>query len=258
MARKRNAKGPWFWRGTIVLMLASVFGLFAVAAFNAPPPLNADNRCKADRKDPAHTVLLIDQSDPFTPNDINWVRALVDEEARTLRKYGRLTVMVPNAADPYNPSVIFAQCSPGSADQANPLLANPRMIEDTWRETFYQPLIGEIERALASKEQPASPLSEALYAISDRADFQSGNKDMRLVLVSDLMQHSEDFSFYRKGADLSAFNETRLSETRPNLAGVDVVARIVPRQEYDLPMGDVKAFWRTYFEQTGANYGSIN
>jgi len=60
------------------------------------------------------------------------------------------------------------------------------------------------------------------------------------------------------GADAGAFDLSPLAENRPDLAGVDVVARIVPRQDYDLPLGDVKAFWRTYFEQTGASYGSVN
>jgi len=258
MARRRKSRSPWFWRSMIVVMLSSVFGLFAVAAFNEPPALNADSQCRVDRKDPAHTVLLIDQSDPFNPNDLGWVRALVDEEARTIARYGRLTVAVPNAGQPSNPRIIFSKCSPGSPDDANPLISNPQMVEDTWRENFYSPLITEIEAMLASKEQPASPLSEAIYAISDRADFQPATKQRRLVLVSDLMQHSEGFSFYQSGADLVAYSETRIAETRPDLSGVDVVARVVPRENYDLPMGEVKSFWRSYFESAGANYGSVN
>jgi len=258
MARRRNEKGPWFWRGAIGAMLASVLGLFGVMAFNQPPALTADTNCRADRKDPAHTILLIDQSDPFTDNDLGWVQEFIDAEARTLPRFGRLTVLTPNAADPYDPKVIFAKCSPGSAEDANPLLSNPRMIEDNWRDTFFQPLSGEIQTALKETRQPASPLSEALFAAADRADFQSGRKGRRLVLVSDLMQHSSDYSFYKLGANYDAFEETKLSGYIPSLENVDVVARIVPRREYDLPLGEVKTFWRAYFRSTGANYQSVN
>ena len=132
MARRRHEKGPWFWRGAIGTMLASVFGLFALMAFNQPPALNDDTHCRVDRKDPAHTILLIDQSDPFTDNDLGWVQEFVDAEARSLPRYGRLTVMTPNAADPYDPRIVFTRCSPGSAEDANPILSNPRMVEDTW------------------------------------------------------------------------------------------------------------------------------
>ncbi len=258
MARRRKSNGPWFWRGMIMLMVSSVFGLFAVAAFYEPPALDATSGCRLDRKDPAHTVLLIDQSDPFGPNDIAWVEALVDEEARTLRRYGRLTVMVPNAAQPYAPTLVFSKCSPGSPDDANPLVSNPRMVEDTWRELFHAPLVAAVGPVLTDTRQPASPIMEALFTISDRPDFQAGQPSLRLVLVSDLFQHSEDFSFYRSGLDQAAFEASRLADRQPDLAGIDVVARIVPREEYDLPLGEVKAFWRDYFDAVGARYGSVN
>lgn len=257
MPRQRE-KGPWFWRTAIGVMVLSVFGLFAVAAFNSPPALDTETACRLDRKDPAHTIMLIDQSDPFNPNDLGWVREFADAEARSLPKYGRLTVMTPNAGDPYNPAMVFSRCTPGSADDANPIFQNPRMMDDTWRDTFYTPLTDTLEAALMDKRQPSSPLSEAIFAIADRADFQSSRGDRRVVLVSDLMQHSDGFSFYRTGADYEAFKETKLGTQMPSLNDVDVVARVVPRQEYDLPLADVKAFWRTYFQSSGAQYGSVN
>lgn len=258
MARRRSDRGPWFWRGMIALMLGVVFGLFALVAFNQPPTVMADTGCRMDRKDPAHTVLLIDQSDPFNPNDLGWVYEFVDAEARSLPKYGRLTVMTPNAENPYDPKVIFVACSPGSAAEANPIFSNPKMIEQTWQTDFYEPLIAEVEKALLDTRQPSSPLSEAIYSIADRADFQEGKGRRRVVLVSDLMQHSEGFSFYRVGADYDAYLGSKLAETSPKMNKVEVVARIVPRQIYDLPMADVKAFWRAYFSEAGAEYGSVN
>ncbi|MEL6215932.1 MAG: hypothetical protein AAFQ99_09670 [Pseudomonadota bacterium] len=257
MARPRE-RGPWFWRTAIAVMITSVFGLFAVAAFNTPPALDQETACRLDRNDPAHTILLIDQSDPFNTNDLDWVYEFVDSEARALPKYGRLTVLTPNASDPYQPTMVFSQCSPGSVDDANAFFQNPRMIDDTWRDTFYTPLVGEVETAMVDTRQPSSPLSEAVYAIADRADFQPSHGDRRVVLVSDLMQHSDDFSFYKVGADFTAFGETRLGEQIPDMSDIEVVARIVPRQMYDLPLNDVKAFWRAYFRQSGAIYGSVN
>ncbi|MEL6662422.1 MAG: hypothetical protein AAFR33_05415 [Pseudomonadota bacterium] len=257
MPRSRE-KGPWFWRSMIGAMLASVLGLFAVAAFAAPPATMAETGCRMDRNDPAHTVVLIDQSDPFSPNDMDWVRQLIDEEARSLPKYGRLTVLMPNAARPFDPKVLHMTCSSGSPDRANPITSNPRMVADAFRKSFYEPLMADVDRALEDTRQPASPLSEALYAVGDRADFQKDARNRRLVIVSDLMQHSAEFSFYRVGADYGAFRDSDLAEDLPRLEGVDVVARIVPRQMYDLPMGEVKAFWRAYFRETGAKYGSLN
>ena len=88
--------------------------------------------------------------------------------------------------------------------------------------------------------------------------YTSNRKNRRLVIVSDLMQHSDGFSFYRYGADLAAYSEASVAQQVPKMSGVDVVARIVPRQEYDLPIGELRAFWRAYFDKTGASSGSTN
>ncbi|MEM6534789.1 MAG: hypothetical protein AAF613_04025 [Pseudomonadota bacterium] len=257
MARPRE-RGPWFWRSAIGIMVALVLALFGFIAFNSSPALVADTACRVDRKDPAHTIILIDQSDPFNENDLGWVYEFVDTEARALPRYGRLTVLTPNSSSPYDPKTVFVQCSPGSVEDANPILQNPRMIDDTWRDTFYTPLIGQIENTLRDTRQPSSPLVEAVYSIGDRADFQASRKNRRVIVVSDLMQHSQGFSFYRKGADMEAFRASGLSASRPSFSGAEIVARIVPRQEYDLPIEQVKAFWRTYFDEAGASYGSVN
>ena len=257
MPRPRE-RGPWFWRSAIGVMVLSVIGLFSFAAFNAAPALDPENECRMDRNDPAHTILLIDQSDPFSENDLAWVDELIDAEARALPRFGRLTVILPNSAQPYDPKTLYAHCSPGSVEDANPILQNPRMIDDTWREHFYKPLSSTVGETLKTTSQPSSPLFEALYAVGDRADFQSNRSNRRLVIVSDLMQHSDGFSFYRTGTDLEAFNQTSLAGQTPQFDGVDVVARIVPRQEYDLPISELKAFWRSYFDKTGGTFGSTN
>lgn len=258
MPRKKHQKGPWFWRVSIGAMFAVVFGLFTVVAFNQPPTLIAETGCKSDRQDPAHTIVLIDQSDPFSENDIEWVFELINDEAHSLPKYGRLTVLTPNAANPYAPNRVFSKCTPGSGTNANPITQNPKMIEAKWEETFHDPLLADVRIAMLDTRQDNSPLSEAVFAISDRADFQPDAEERRLVVVSDLMQHSSDFSFYKTGADYDAFLQSKLAEAFPRLEGVKVVSRVVPRQMYDLPMGEVKAFWRAYFAETGANYGTLN
>ncbi len=257
MPRPRE-KGPMFWRGAIGVMVVTVIGLFSVAAFSASPALDEDTSCRMDRQDPAHTIILIDQSDPFSENDLAWVDELIDAEARALPRFGRLSVILPNSDAPFDPQTLYGQCSPGSVEDANPILQNPRMIDDTWREHFYKPLTAQVAETLQTKQQPSSPLFEALYAVGDRADFQSNRKNRRLVIVSDLMQHSDAFSFYKEGADLEAFAESDLADQIPELEGIEVTARIVPRQNYDLPLGDVKAFWRSYFADTGAAFGSTN
>ena len=256
MARRRE-RGPWFWRSAIALMLTSVFGLFAAAAIHQPPATDSETGCRLDREDPAHTIVLVDQSDPFNATDLDWVRSLLDGEARGLERYGRLTVIVPNSASPYDPVQVFSGCSPGSGEEANPIFQNPKMIQQAWQRKFHAPLTERTDEALRDTVAPSSPLMEAMYTIADRPDFQAHVPARRLILVSDLMQHSPGFSMYKSGADGEAWAASGLADMRAGLEGVEVVARIVPRQQYALPLGEVKAFWQSWFAAAGADYGSV-
>lgn len=256
MARRKE-KGPWFWRSAIALMLTSVFGLFAAAAIHQPPGTDPETGCRLDREDPSHTIVLVDQSDPFNATDLDWVRTLLDGEARSLVRYGRLTVLVPNSASPYDPVQVFTACSPGSAAEANPIFQNPKMIQQAWEKKFHTPLMARTDEALRDTVAPSSPLMEAMYTLADRPDFQGQVPARRMILVSDLMQHSPGFSMYKSGADEEAWAASSLADMRAGLEGVEVVARIVPRQEYALPLGEVKLFWQSWFAAAGADYGSV-
>jgi hypothetical protein len=254
---RRRERGPWFWRSAIALMLTSVFGLFAAAAIHQPPATDPETGCKLDREDPVHTIVLVDQSDPFNATDLDWVRTLLDGEARSLPRYGRLTLVVPNSASPYDPVQVFTGCSPGSAAESNPVFQNPKMIAAAWERKFHAPLMLQADQSLRDTVAPSSPLMEAMYTLADRPDFQRHVPVRRLILVSDLMQHSPGFSMYKSGADADVWAESPLADMRAGLEGVEVVARIVPRQEYALPLGEVKAFWRDWFGAAGAEYGSV-
>lgn len=254
---RRREKGPWFWRSAIALMLTSVFGLFAAAAIHQPPATDPETGCRLDREDPVHTIVLVDQSDPFNATDLEWVRTLLDGEARSLPRHGRLTLVVPNSASPYDPAQVFTGCSPGSAAESNPIFQNPKMIAAAWERKFHAPLMVQADESLRDTVAPSSPLMEAMYTLADRPDFQGQVPVRRLILVSDLMQHSPGFSMYKSGADADAWADSSLADMRAGLEGVEVVARIVPRQEYPLPLADVKAFWRDWFGAAGADYGSV-
>ena len=255
MARRRGPSKN-FWRMAIVGMIVTVLGLFGFMAFNTPPATDTLTACRTDRKDPAHTVILIDQSDPFQKNDFGWVEEFIDAEARSLPKYGRLTVLTPNVRAPYSPREVFSRCSSGA--NANPLFENPRMVEDTWRENFRDPLNKAVAGVMRDRTAPASPLVEAMYAIGDRADFQPGRPKRRVVIVSDLIHNSKAFSFYKRGADWGAFQESSLGADIKKVGGATVVARIVPRQSYDISMTDLKAFWSSYFRQADARFTAVN
>ncbi len=230
-----------------------VVGLFFAAIFyfvfvTRPEPSDSRN-CRIDGIVPAHTVVLIDQSDPFSRTDTDWTWNLVMDEARALPKHGRLTVFPIETETPGDLVASFGRCSPGSPANANPLYENPGDIRREWERDFEGDLRLTLENLMLQTSAPTSPLMEQIEGIIARYDFSSRNEGRRLIIISDLMQRSSYYSFYESGADWERFAATDPSV--PNLRGVEV-AVFVARRNSGLSEAELIGFWKKYFEAAGA------
>jgi hypothetical protein len=132
------------------------------------------------------------------------------------------------------------------------------MIEDRFVREVSEPIAQATQELLAEKEQPTSPLIEALVGISDRADFSPAVADRKVVLVSDLIQNSDELSHFKTGPVFEKIQSTRFASDKPKLSGVTVTVRVVPRRNYALPKKDLIDFWEQMFAFSGAEYPEIN
>ena len=238
-----------FWRVLMAGSALTMVGVVTVFALLQPKPVD-EAGCRLDNIVSQHTIVLIDQSDPFTQEDIRWVQKIARDESRSLGQYGRLTVVGLKSETPYEPVEAFSRCSPGA--KSNGWTNNPRMVEDTFREQMSDLLDAALETLLSEKEQPTSPLIEALVGISDRSDFSPAVAARKIVLVSDLIQNSPELSHLKTGADFAAVERTRFATDKPRLEGVAVSVRVVPRRNYAVPKEELVDFWNSMLEYSGA------
>ena len=220
--------------------------------------VSVQTTCRIDGVFPAHTIILIDQSDPFSNNDIDWVKELINQETLQIEKYGKLTLMTLSAKTPHEPKEMIYACSPGRPDSSLGIIDNPEMIENEWRLKLFNPIFEASKKIIASKTKQKSPISEALFAIADRADFQPSIAKRKIIIVSDLIQNSNAYSFYKKGASWEKFYTSLFANELPDFTDVTIVTRIVPRHRYDIPMKKLRKFWDQYFLKTNAIIETIN
>jgi len=121
-------------------------------------------------------------------------------------------------------------CKPPSGEDANQLYENPKLLEQRFRERFVQPLEATLNRLLRSEPANSSPIMESLQSLVTRALLSSRDeRPLRLVVISDLLQHSETFSFYR-GDRWKDFEGSRKVERVPSRVHARQPRdRVVPR-----------------------------
>lgn len=245
-----------FWKNIIWLLVlavvaAGMIGIFATWYGSRAPAITPETGCRRDGSYPAHVVILIDQSDPFRETDIQWVDRIVAEETRGVIDYGKVTLLALTAQS-YEPREVFTRCSPGSPIRVNQSIRNRDFIEIEWRRKLYEPLRAAVGEVLTQRVQARSPLAEALVEIAGRADFTPDVPERRIVIISDLVQNSDDFSFYQSGTASSEFERTAVASRLGELSGVSVRVHIVPRRSYDFSQTRIQTFWRRVLERRNA------
>ena len=142
--------------------------------------------------------------------------------------------------------------APSASRRATPprLTGNPRLVAARYREVFLAPMEGHLDALLAIPEAESSPIMEAMAEfLTAIPGFSTDAIPHRVVLVSDLVQHSETFSFYR-GGDWRAFEEAGLTERLGGaLDGAEMDLLRLPRAE--APREAVEDFWVRYLDAQG-------
>lgn len=248
--KRQNKTG---WMLGFALLLLGFAGIPIALVATKPPPTDKEN-CRTDGAVPAHTVVLVDQSDPFESSDVDWAWQLMFDEAKALKKHGRLTILGIDAENPDQGHEVFSRCSPGSPNQANPIFENPRFIEQDWEAKFETEMRSHVESLMLTNQAPQSPLVEHIRGILRRADFRAEMPERRIVIISDMYQHSDNYSMYNSGLNRELMDRAASAIEFPNMTGATVAIFRVDRKT-KLKGSDIIAFWQDVLAQHGA--GSV-
>lgn len=237
----------------VILIAVVVFGLLAIGAIayaHRPAALDRETLCLRDAPAPASVAILSDATDRLSARHRKRLQRAVQAEVASLPKHARLMVFSLDARQPREPKLVFAKCNPGRGADVNALFDNPRRVEKLFEQEFMAPLQAELEKAAHTRDARVSPILEGVWAVSTDPDFAAAKR--RLVLISDMMQHTkEGVSLYRDG-DVSV---TPQGPDRPDVAlnGAEVRLVVLDRPEHSEKQARaIDGFWRPLLEEAGA------
>lgn len=196
----------------------------------------------------AVTLVLIDKTDPLTAADQVRLRGLVTGEANAVQRGGRMTVKLLQQKQGASETELFAAadyCNPGA--EANPFFENPKRVAARYRNAFREP----VERALASAgDQGSAPFSPIAGAIGESISLADAEKSpaLKLILVSDLMEHTKEASAYSGALRETALRKAMPEASQARLKGADVHVLILARPQYAKQQAAAIETWRRFFK----------
>lgn len=229
MARNRRKNKGGSDRATgIVLFVIGIILLVALGGGawwlkKTKIKLDADNCPQTGPR--AIDVIMIDRSDPISGQQAQRIRQYVQamkDEAAFGTRFDVYTFEgdIKNEFPP-----ILRVCAPGRPEEANELIENPEFIRQRYNERFLAVLNQTIDALLIATTLPNSPIIESLRAaaITSFGSNDSRHVPLRVLLISDMVQHTNSVSHFRSNPDFPTLSKTMTWATiRPNLHGADV------------------------------------
>lgn len=183
------------WALTGILCFALLYFL------NKGPDLNPENGCPtSDPRPSAHTVVIVDQTDKFSISQINYAKQIILLEYERLHQGEKFTV-IGLEEDPTALSRTFSRCRIKRGKDISGLVSNPQMVEAEFDRIVGTQLNEFVDGLKNSPQSDSSPIFETVEMMLDEPDFNSSETKRRIVIVSDMVQHSPKVSHYTNEAE---------------------------------------------------------
>jgi hypothetical protein len=240
--------------------------LLAGSVFAAGGGFYAVHSLKQKRFDPetlcplagakALAVILIDKTDPLTAGEQERIRELVVSERDAAEPAVRVAIQVlsqKTGTDETAATTVADLCNPGS--EGNPLFENPKRVAARYRQAFVEPIEAALISIAGAGSAPASPIALAIHTSVDARAGAGGT--LRLVLISDLLEHTADASAYA-----GTFSEVSLRRAIPERTQIRLKQAAVNVFLLSRPMQMKQqeaavAIWRQFFEKVTGRPPSI-
>lgn len=263
--KRKKSKGN---SGTIFAIIAAfsfftaLVGAGAFLLLNTEKPVTLEQADLCPKAGSRGTVaLLLDTTDGMSRITKEEVRRNILEVQRTIPRYYRVSVFTLDE-DGLEREPVASVCNPGRLDQMDDLAqqgltANPALISAKYSE-FEVTLSKALETVFEEEfEARRSPLLSSLQELSvimpdpmdvDAASYPAGKN--KIILITDMLEHTDVFSVYQSGLDFEAFSASRATEKfGKSYKALDIEMLIVRRDQNKYSTLDVVRFWAKVFKQ---------
>ncbi|EWS97940.1 hypothetical protein BG00_12845 [Pseudoalteromonas sp. SCSIO_11900] len=254
-AKKRNKKKE-DTQGVLYLTLAILILLSLVASyfFLKTDQIDRDavSLCRKDGVIKTDNVIIIDATDSFNETQSLLAKKELFSIVENSSVDSRFSLYVINT-DLTDKKPIIEVCNPGDGTNKSELTSNKRRLYQQWKEQFHDKIIHHLDELIDINVANSSPIMETIKYASINSLFNSRARNKKLIILSDLLQHSISYSQYSKADNFEQFSNRPISSLLiPSLEGVEVEVLYLYRLK-DTGRQNRKhiTFWERFFAKSG-------
>ena len=250
--KKQDAQGIFY----LVLGIIILSGLGASYFHFKNNQINRDKitLCREDGIITTDHVIVIDATDSFNETQALLAKKELVSIIDRSPVDSRFSLYVINT-DIADKKPIIEICNPGDGSDKSELTSNKRRLLEQWKEKFHDKIIDDIDSLIDIHIANNSPIMETIKYASINTLYNSNSKNKKLIILSDLLQHSSSYSQYQKTESFEQFSGQAVSSLlRPSLDDVAVEVLYLYRIK-DKSRQNRKhiTFWEKFFAKSGGS-----
>jgi hypothetical protein len=257
--RARQRRNREVFLGTLaILVVLCVVGGATYFLMSRAAGLDKQTLCPATGPT-SHYVLLVDTTDPLTFTQKEAFKVTMKELIeKRVPEGGLLSVFVLGEDFKENAKPLVELCNPGNGRDKSELTSNLRQLDKQYQERFLEPLLKQSEALVATQPAKASPIFEMMQLVAINGFRKHDIKgERRLVVMSDMLQNTPQFSMYKGPVDYPAFaTSTYGQKAQLELRGVKVEIQYLLNTP-QLQTRRNMQFWEDYFDKAGARVVAV-
>lgn len=237
--------------GSLIFVAVCFIALGSAAVtsrLSATPPLGTDG-CRIGAPPNGAIAVIVDVSDPLSQLEKAVIIERIEAAVQTADEYTWFALFSFRSGELERN---YQRCVPRLPRNANPIIDNPQAMQLEYEEQFAGQVRTEMHETLDSREALYSPLADAFTDVAGSPRFQASSGRQTLIMVSDGVVNTREFSLYREDATFRTFLSTdQASRMRP-LSGAEIVWVRTGRIVRADVASRTEQFWTDFAEYYGA------
>jgi len=242
--------------GITILVLIAIFFFIFFNKKSANENIDHETFCVKENL-AQKTLILVDTSDKLNPIQKTALNERLWSYVKNIEKNNHqiLVFSVENIKDKIMEPMLKI-CNPGDAKNVNSLIENKKIISQNFEKHFKNKIDNILVNLLDQESSQNSPIMESIQSIAVSnfiADSQNQTKN-KIIIISDLLQNTENFSFYKGDYNFEKFvkgENFKFLKTDFNNAEIELYF-LNRRKDTNLQNENLREFWIKYFQNQNA------
>lgn len=254
--RKANKKKKDDFHGYLLIafsiVVLTIGGYYLFSENQKLVARDKEDNCREDGFVAKESVLLVDTTDSVNPTQYQAIKNKLEDMLENAVVDERISVYTITE-DPLKNAPILMTCNPGDGADKSQWTSNKRRLKDNWEKKFKNRLENTVSEILEADLTKQSPILDSIKAVGVYSFAASKSESKQLVIVSDLLHHTEGLSHYRtpKVSFNKAENSPYLASVLSNLNGAEIEILYLTRPKDHERQGRTHVlFWEKYFEKS--------